>query len=203
MLGIPSSYMTFQLLHSEFPYIWGKFYFLFYQCILPSNHFLSLSYSSHPLILYPLSLLLPTLSLPSFFPPSIFSHPLTSARALIPVLSFLSPLNHPSCISSPTFFHPSIFSAPLPPSSPHSFPSSHLSTSYSTYLHLLVLPLIPHSWIFTPYPLHLSSRLTPYHLDYSSPHPLYLSFHLLPSHPTTLHPSSSLSLIPSNTLSPY
>ncbi len=31
-LGSPSSYMTLQLLHSEFPYIWGKFYFLFYQC---------------------------------------------------------------------------------------------------------------------------------------------------------------------------
>jgi hypothetical protein len=26
-------YMTLQLLHSEFPYIWGKFDFLFYQCI--------------------------------------------------------------------------------------------------------------------------------------------------------------------------
>ncbi len=25
--------MTLQLLHSEFPYIWGKFYFLFYQCV--------------------------------------------------------------------------------------------------------------------------------------------------------------------------
>jgi hypothetical protein len=25
-------YMTLQLLHSEFPYIWGKFSFLFYQC---------------------------------------------------------------------------------------------------------------------------------------------------------------------------
>ncbi len=24
--------MTLQLLHSEFPYIWGKFYFLFYPC---------------------------------------------------------------------------------------------------------------------------------------------------------------------------
>ena len=24
--------MTLQLLHSEFPYIWGKFYFIFYQC---------------------------------------------------------------------------------------------------------------------------------------------------------------------------
>ncbi len=24
--------MTLQLLHSEFPYIWGKFDFLFYQC---------------------------------------------------------------------------------------------------------------------------------------------------------------------------
>jgi hypothetical protein len=26
------SYMTLQLLHSEFPYIWGRFDFLFYQC---------------------------------------------------------------------------------------------------------------------------------------------------------------------------
>jgi hypothetical protein len=26
--------MTLQLLHSEFPYIWGKFDFLFYQCTL-------------------------------------------------------------------------------------------------------------------------------------------------------------------------
>ncbi len=26
------SHMTLQLLHSEFPYIWGKFDFLFYQC---------------------------------------------------------------------------------------------------------------------------------------------------------------------------
>jgi hypothetical protein len=34
LLGSPSSYMTLQLLHSEFPYIWGKFDFLFYQCIL-------------------------------------------------------------------------------------------------------------------------------------------------------------------------
>ncbi len=34
IFGSLSSYMTLQLLHSEFPYIWGKFYFLFYQCIL-------------------------------------------------------------------------------------------------------------------------------------------------------------------------
>jgi hypothetical protein len=32
ILGSPSSYMTLQLLHSEFIYIWGKFDFLFYQC---------------------------------------------------------------------------------------------------------------------------------------------------------------------------
>jgi hypothetical protein len=33
-LGSPSSYdMTLQLLHSEFPYILGKFDFLFYQCM--------------------------------------------------------------------------------------------------------------------------------------------------------------------------
>ncbi len=37
--------MTLQLLHSEFPYIWGKFDFLFYQCTmsdalwLNSEHF--------------------------------------------------------------------------------------------------------------------------------------------------------------------
>ncbi len=31
-LRIFFSYMTLQLFHSEFPYIWGKFYFLFYQC---------------------------------------------------------------------------------------------------------------------------------------------------------------------------
>ncbi len=32
MLGSPSSYnMTLQLLHSEFPYIWEKFDFIFYQ----------------------------------------------------------------------------------------------------------------------------------------------------------------------------
>ncbi len=34
-LGRPSSYMTLQLLHSEFPYIWEKFDFLFYQCDVP------------------------------------------------------------------------------------------------------------------------------------------------------------------------
>ncbi len=32
ILGSPSSYMTLQLLHSEFPHIWGNFDFLFYQC---------------------------------------------------------------------------------------------------------------------------------------------------------------------------
>ncbi len=32
ILGSLSSYMTLQLLHSEFPYIWGKTDFLFYQC---------------------------------------------------------------------------------------------------------------------------------------------------------------------------
>ncbi len=44
VLGSPSSYMTLQLLHFEFPYIWGKFDFLFYHCKLqvinqtPSKH---------------------------------------------------------------------------------------------------------------------------------------------------------------------
>ncbi len=36
ILGSPSLYMTLQLLYSEFPYIWGKFDFLFYQCSTPS-----------------------------------------------------------------------------------------------------------------------------------------------------------------------
>jgi hypothetical protein len=41
ILGSPSSYMTLQLPHSEFLYIWGKFYFIFYQCIvrLPCEQF--------------------------------------------------------------------------------------------------------------------------------------------------------------------
>ncbi len=38
ILGSPSSYMTWQLLPSEFPYIWGKFSFLFYQCTVPWRH---------------------------------------------------------------------------------------------------------------------------------------------------------------------
>ncbi len=33
----PSSYMTLQLLHSEFPYIWG-IWFSFYQCTVPGTH---------------------------------------------------------------------------------------------------------------------------------------------------------------------
>ncbi len=32
ILGSPSSYMTLQPLRSKFPYIWGKFNILFYQC---------------------------------------------------------------------------------------------------------------------------------------------------------------------------
>ncbi len=32
--GGRQSYMALQLLHSEFPYIWGKFDFLFYQCVV-------------------------------------------------------------------------------------------------------------------------------------------------------------------------
>ncbi len=32
ILGGLSSYMTVQLLHSEFPYIWGNLIFFFYQC---------------------------------------------------------------------------------------------------------------------------------------------------------------------------
>ncbi len=33
ILGSPSSYIILKLLHSEFPYIWGKFDFLFCKCI--------------------------------------------------------------------------------------------------------------------------------------------------------------------------
>ncbi len=39
ILGSPSSYMALQLLHSEFPYIWGKFDFLFYQCALTQESY--------------------------------------------------------------------------------------------------------------------------------------------------------------------
>ncbi len=34
VLGCPSSYMILPPIPSEFPYIWGKFHFLFYQCVL-------------------------------------------------------------------------------------------------------------------------------------------------------------------------
>jgi hypothetical protein len=34
ILGSPSSYMTLQLLHSEFLYIWENFFIIFYQCSL-------------------------------------------------------------------------------------------------------------------------------------------------------------------------
>ena len=40
--------MTFQLLHSEFPYIWGKFDFLFYQC--STHSFYRVSTGSPPLL---------------------------------------------------------------------------------------------------------------------------------------------------------
>jgi hypothetical protein len=36
LLESPSSCMTLQLLHHEFPNIWGKFDFLFYQCVIAS-----------------------------------------------------------------------------------------------------------------------------------------------------------------------
>ncbi len=41
IFGSPSSYMTLQLLHSELPYIWGKFDFLFL-----SVHFLPFTFPS-------------------------------------------------------------------------------------------------------------------------------------------------------------
>ncbi len=57
--------MTLQLLHSEFPYIWGKFYFLFYQCTVHSVQYFSLLYifikKTQNLLLfliYPLGLLI-------------------------------------------------------------------------------------------------------------------------------------------------
>ncbi len=34
-IGSPSSYMTLQPIPSGYPYIWGKFLFLFYQCKIP------------------------------------------------------------------------------------------------------------------------------------------------------------------------
>ncbi len=48
ILGSPSSYMILQLLHSEFPYIWGKFYSIFYQCILSNSQLTFLSFLSSP-----------------------------------------------------------------------------------------------------------------------------------------------------------
>ncbi len=45
----PSSYMTLQMLQSEFPNIWGKFSFLFYQSTLFFMwHFIKNSYVRHP-----------------------------------------------------------------------------------------------------------------------------------------------------------
>jgi hypothetical protein len=38
--------MALPLLHSEFPYIWGKFYFLFYQCVLNHSSSVKLQKSS-------------------------------------------------------------------------------------------------------------------------------------------------------------
>ncbi len=40
ILGSPSSYMTLQLLHSEFPYIWGKLNFVFHQCTVHTSVFI-------------------------------------------------------------------------------------------------------------------------------------------------------------------
>ncbi len=60
ILESPSSYMTLQLLHSDFPYIWGKLDFLFYQYgkiplpyknLAPLTHYKGLSpAASSPLI---------------------------------------------------------------------------------------------------------------------------------------------------------
>ncbi len=38
ILGSPYSYLTLQLLHSEFPYIWRKSDFLIYQCKATKTH---------------------------------------------------------------------------------------------------------------------------------------------------------------------
>ncbi len=43
---------TLQLLHSEFPYIWGNFDFLFYQCGGTFPLTCALTESFHPSILY-------------------------------------------------------------------------------------------------------------------------------------------------------
>ncbi len=40
ILRSPFSHMTLQLLLSEFPYIWGKFYFISYQCTRPPSQLL-------------------------------------------------------------------------------------------------------------------------------------------------------------------
>ncbi len=107
-------------------------------------------------------------------------HPLTSARSLISVLSFLIPpppqlLLWPLLLIILHAYHPlpSVI-PPLPPSSPHSFPSSHL---FHLLLTLSSSSSTSNSQFFTPYPLYIQ----------------YFSFRLTPAHPTGFHPSPSLS----------
>ncbi len=74
ILGSPYSYVTLQLLHSEFPYIWGKFSFLFYQCT------------------YPTPILLPPLPPPRSIPPptpSVFSLFIICSMRLLLFIYFL------------------------------------------------------------------------------------------------------------------
>ncbi len=66
ILVIPSSYMTLQLLHSEFPYIWGKFEFLFCQCIICGLH--PEEWGDRPVLPCPLSILVFLLSVHTVLP---------------------------------------------------------------------------------------------------------------------------------------
>jgi hypothetical protein len=48
VLGSPSSYMTVQPIPSEFPYIWGKFRFLFYQFSFRIVFYVIYIFFTHP-----------------------------------------------------------------------------------------------------------------------------------------------------------
>ncbi len=72
--------MTLQLLHSEFPYIWGKFDFLFYQCTLNFN-FLSFGCKQRGLLKYEMILTRELLEHDWFIPKGIWR--ILDSKALV------------------------------------------------------------------------------------------------------------------------
>ncbi len=183
ILGSPSSYMTLQLLHSEFPYIWGKFYFLFYQCTLFSDGwqiwllFTLLSSPSYPL--------------PSFVPSSAFLYLLPLPLLSFFLLSFPFPSRSLSVHRpSPSHLAPFPFTAlPLP----ISLPFLHQSPPFSS--HVPFLQNLCRSALLT-----LSSRLLSLPPNIS---PL-LHRHPISSLPVSHFPTPSLPTPQSKlTLSPF